>query len=256
MNDVTFSTDLSIIVQFLTGVIAFIGLFISLNPEDIILLDILKIELIVQVIEFTFYIFVLQGMAKTVTGMAAARYFDWFITTPTMLFTTIVYFKYEEYKQNNISNKLSKPLNIIDFIKENETNIKLIFVFNLLMLLFGYFGEIGVISFEAATVFGFFAFILSFQNIYSNYAKNSIIGQNLYFVLFILWAMYGVAYILPPTSKNNTFNILDLFAKNFFGVYLYFKIKNQRSSKNDNQNAEPINKNIINPNQHGFALVQ
>jgi bacteriorhodopsin len=227
-SDVTFSTNLSIIIQFLTGVIALMGLFISLHPDDAILLDILKIELVVQVIEFLFYIFVLQGMAETVTGMAAARYFDWFITTPTMLFTTIVYFKYEEYKQNNDKNKLHTPLNIVDFIKENETNIKLIFVFNLSMLLFGYLGEIGVISFETGAVFGFFAFALAFENIYSNYAKNSLIGKNLYFVLFILWAMYGIAYLFPSVAKNNTFNILDLFAKNFFGVFLYFKIKQQR----------------------------
>jgi bacteriorhodopsin len=232
-SNVTFSTNLSIIVQFLTGVIAFIGLFISLAPEDIILLDILKIELVVQVIEFSFYIFVLQGMAETAAGMAAARYFDWFITTPTMLFTIIVYFKYEEYKQNNDKNKLRKPLNIIDFIKENETNIKHIFVFNLLMLLFGYLGETGVISFEAGAVFGFFAFILAFENIYLNYAANSTIGKNLYLILFALWAMYGVAYLFPIVAKNNTFNILDLFAKNFFGVFLYFKIKQERKIKNN-----------------------
>jgi len=246
-TDVTFSTNLSIIVQFLTGIIAFIGLFISLAPEDIILLDILKIELVVQVIEFAFYIFVLQGMAETVTGMAATRYFDWFITTPTMLFTIIVYFKYEEYKQNKNSNKSSKPLNLIDFIKENETNIKLIFVFNLLMLILGYFGETGVISLEAGAVFGFFAFVLAFENIYSNYAKKSTIGQNLYFVLFVLWATYGVAYILPPVSKNNIFNMLDLFAKNFFGVFLYFKIKNQRISQDVSQNVSVDNQNNIIP---------
>ena len=38
--------------------------------------------------------------------------------------------------------------------------------------------------------------------------------------------MYGIASILNPYNKNNMFNILDIFAKNFFGLYLYYKVKN------------------------------
>lgn len=220
--DVTFSTNASIIIQFITGVIGFIGIFISVAPEDVILIDILKIELVVQVIEFLFYIFILRHFAQNVSGMAAARYFDWFITTPTMLFTTIVYFKYEEFKQNN---KEGPPLTLSQFIRDNQKNIGFIFVFNLLMLLFGYLGEIGLISYQSGFVLGTISFAFSFGLIYSEYAKNSIIGNNIYLYLFIIWAIYGIAYLLPDIAKNNTINILDLFAKNFFGIFLYFKIK-------------------------------
>jgi len=39
------------------------------------------------------------------------------------------------------------------------------------------------------------------------------------FILFI-WGLYD------PINKNNMFNILDLFSKNFFGIYLYYFIQN------------------------------
>jgi bacteriorhodopsin len=220
---VLLSTNINILIQFLTTIIGFIGLSINLKPEDSVLLDILKIELFVQIVEILFYIFVLHKMALSVSGMATmatARYFDWVITTPLMLFTTIIYFKYEEHKEKSL-----KPFNLTTFIKNNQKNIKLIFIFNLLMLILGYLGEIGVISITTATIFGFFAFILAFENIYSNYAKKSKIGKNMYTFLFIIWSLYGIAYLFPDILKNNTFNILDIFAKNFFGVFLYFKIK-------------------------------
>jgi bacteriorhodopsin len=34
------------------------------------------------------------------------------------------------------------------------------------------------------------------------------------------WALYGLFALLNYTAKNVSYNILDLFAKNFFGVFL------------------------------------
>jgi bacteriorhodopsin len=39
--------------------------------------------------------------------------------------------------------------------------------------------------------------------------------------MFIVWSLYGVAAILPFFIKNISYNILDIFAKNFFGLFLY-----------------------------------
>ena len=38
--------------------------------------------------------------------------------------------------------------------------------------------------------------------------------------------MYGIAALMNYTTKNIMYNILDLFAKNFFGVYLGFVVLN------------------------------
>lgn len=220
--DVTFTTNLSILIQFLTGIVGFIGLFKTVGVNEQILIEILQIEMFVQVIQFSFYIILLRNVAQNAINMAAIRYIDWFITTPIMLFTIIVYLKYEEYKEKNIR----KPLTLANFINENKNNIYIIFTFNLLMLLFGFLGELNIIDLNTATIFGFLTFIVSFSIIYQEYAIQSLIAENLYLILFVIWSLYGVAYLFPVVEKNNTLNILDLFSKNFFGIFLYFKIKN------------------------------
>jgi bacteriorhodopsin len=36
--------------------------------------------------------------------------------------------------------------------------------------------------------------------------------------------MYGIVAVLPYTLKNTIYNVLDLFAKNFFGLFLSYLI--------------------------------
>lgn len=226
---VEYSTNLSIIIQILTGVIAFKGLFIELGAQHQILKEILTVELVVQVVELAFYLLFLQPVANIVTGMAALRYFDWFITTPTMLLTTIVYFRYEELVDNNSTFKLK------EFLDENRIDIIHIFLFNLLMLIFGYLGEIGIIDKISATLWGFLAFGGSFSIIYKNYAKRSVAGKKLYSILFTVWALYGFIYLLPDVPKNNMYNMIDLVAKNFFGIFLFYKIKTLSLQNKENK---------------------
>jgi bacteriorhodopsin len=38
--------------------------------------------------------------------------------------------------------------------------------------------------------------------------------------------MYGIAALMDYKTKNIMYNILDLFAKNFFGVYLGYVVLN------------------------------
>jgi len=40
----------------------------------------------------------------------------------------------------------------------------------------------------------------------------------------IFWSFYGIVVILPYYIKNAFYNILDLFAKNFFGLFLSYII--------------------------------
>jgi len=49
-------------------------------------------------------------------------------------------------------------------------------------------------------------------------------GFNLFLYFFIFWSMYGVVAFLPYYLKNACYNILDLFAKNFFGLFLSYII--------------------------------
>ncbi len=221
MVSVNFTTDLSIFIQILTGIVSMQGIFIKLSDKHSILNEVLAAETLVQVIELFFYGYFLKSMTMTsLPQMASIRYFDWVITTPAMLLTTIVYFKYEEYMEKNKSN----ILHFTDFLKENSQNIITIVVCNFLMLLFGYLGETGAIDMMSSIILGFIFFAYTFYTIYTKYAVKSQQAMKVFNFIFSIWTMYGIAAILSPYQKNIMFNILDIFAKNFFGLYLYYKI--------------------------------
>ena len=56
------------------------------------------------------------------------------------------------------------------------------------------------------------------------YAKYSEQGLILFWYFVSVWSLYGVAALFPYNLKNIFYNILDLFAKNFFGLYLAYII--------------------------------
>jgi bacteriorhodopsin len=223
MKNVEFSTDLSIVIQIITGIIGLHGIFLYLSDKHLILRDVLKLEMTVQFVELFFYIYILRKMASNgLYQMASIRYFDWVITTPTMLLTTIIFYKYEEY----LEQKSDKKLEFWSFIKEHRDNIITIFVCNFFMLLFGYLGETNAIDITSSLMFGFIFFGMTFYTIYKNYAVKSKNSKKLFYFVLFVWSIYGVAAVMSPYNKNNMFNILDIFAKNFFGLYLYYRIKN------------------------------
>jgi bacteriorhodopsin len=222
------TVDTSIIVQLITGIIAIRGLFDDLTPEHRILKSALTFEMIVQAIQFTFYIYVVRKLS--IKHMATGRYWEWFFTTPVMLITSIIYYKYEEYLETykNTNSDIDKQklvnMTFLQFISDNKDNIVKIVIFNFLMLLFGYLGETGQITQMNGFILGTVSFIISFYIIYTNYASKSKLGTQLFTLLFSVWSIYGIAYLFNPIYKNITFNILDIIAKNFFGLFLYYKI--------------------------------
>ena len=221
MTNVNLSTNVNIIIQILTGLIGISGLVTNIPEKHKILQSILSIEMIVQFIELIFYLFVLKSMtSKALPKMAQTRYFDWFITTPLMLLTTIIFFKYEEHLEKNIEQKID----FWDFLKTNRGNIIIIFMCNFLMLLFGYLGEIGAIDKRMSLTVGFLFFGITFYYIYINYAEKSKKATALFYYILMIWGSYGIAALSAPELKNNAYNILDVFAKNFFGLYLYYRI--------------------------------
>ena len=92
------------------------------------------------------------------------------------------------------------------------------------MLLCGYLGEIGKISMIQSVLVGFLFFGYTFYVIYEEYAKTTPEGINLFMFLFIVWSLYGVA---APCAKmkNVSYNLLDIVSKNFYGLYIYYLVK-------------------------------
>jgi hypothetical protein len=208
--------NISISIQIITGIIELLTLFINVKPDLIFLKDLLVIEFIVQMIELLFYIWLFTNL-HNISNITSKRYADWIITTPTMLFTLIMYLIY--MKSSDRTN-----IKLSDEINKNKSNIFLILFLNLLMLIFGYLGETEQLNKFYSVTFGFFPFALYFWLIYDNYAKYSDFGKKLFYYFLGVWTLYGVVAYFPYYLRNSFYNILDLFAKNFFGLYLAYLI--------------------------------
>lgn len=213
----------SIIIQVITGIIEFITVFINVPRKFLILKQMMILELCVQFIEGSFYIYWLYNF-KNILNITPNRYFDWVITTPTMLVNLIFYLIFLKNKDNNVDNEL----NFIDlFIKEFNTIITVLLL-NWLMLLFGYFSETSVIPVLLGVSLGFIPFIIYYYIIFTNYAVLTSDGMKIYIYFLFFWTLYGVVAVLPYKIKNMCYNILDLFSKNFFGLFLTYLIFTNR----------------------------
>ena len=218
-NIVSKTVYFSLFVQIITTFISLNGLNYNLNENDNILKDILILENVVQVIEAFFYIWVMVSLSNLKT-MSSRRYYDWTITTPIMLFTTIIFMEYQKNKENNIE----KRITLTNFIKENTKNIIIIFLANSLMLFFGLMSETTYMSTNFAVLLGTIFFIISFTVIYQNYAKYTLMGTYLFYFLLVVWGLYAVAALLNDVNKNTMYNCLDIVSKNFYGLFLFYYI--------------------------------
>ena len=213
------TVKISLVIQLLTGVVSSGGIFIKLNDDDKVLHDVLIIESIVQLVEGLFYIYIAYAMKDIKEGdIASRRYFDWVITTPIMLVSTIMYMEYTSSKNIGESITTSKIL------KDNQSDLIKICFYNLGMLLFGYLGEINIIPKEIGVPIGFGFFGLSFYEIWDNFAYKTDKTRKLYYFLISIWGLYGVAAIMPIIPKNIMYNNLDIISKNFYGLFILYEV--------------------------------
>ena len=130
--------------------------------------------------------------------------------------------RYQE--QVELEKQDSEPIKTETFINSNKNLILEMFLYNFLMLLFGYLGEVKILPKNISIFIGFIFFFKSFNLIYSNYAKKSVLGTKLFIFLLVVWGLYGIAAMFNNETKNTMYNILDIIAKNFYGLYIYYKI--------------------------------
>ena len=237
----------SLVIQALTGIfnigLASLDTYDKSFDDDVdILIQLIWLGLIVQIIEGTFYIW-LAKYIYSVSNITMYRYYDWFFSTPTMLITFVVYLLYLKEKEKekienekidtttinkkvkNIRNTGKKSNNSLwDYVKNNKTTLSIILLLNALMLIFGYLGEIGILSTNTAVLSGFVPFILYFYMIYEYYAKFTNYGVTLFWFFAVVWSLYGFAALTPYYTKNISYNILDIFSKNFFEIFIGIKL--------------------------------
>ena len=212
---------ISIIVQIVTGIIEIGAFFIKVPATYLLIRQLLIIELIVQFFEGAFYVWLAYNFTK-VLNVTPKRYIDWAITTPSMLISLMVYLIYLNNSVENNTN--TNELELFAIFKDNSTIFISILLLNWLMLLFGYLGEMKIIPVLLGVFLGFIPFLLYYYMIYVNYVNENTPGYLLFWYFFFFWSMYGFVAVLPYYVKNSFYNILDLFAKNFFGIFLSYII--------------------------------
>ena len=217
--DIYTSLIISIIIQVITGIIEIVSVFIKVPSNVSFLKQMMLLEIFVQFIEGSFYIYWLYNF-KNILNITPKRYFDWIITTPTMLINLIFYLIFLEHKENNTSDKL----NFFKLFKKEFNTIITVLLLNWAMLLFGYLGETSVIPVVLGVSLGFIPFLIYYYIIYEKYARLSDDTLNVFLYFFIFWSLYGIVAFLPYKIKNICYNILDLFSKNFFGLFLTYLI--------------------------------
>ena len=211
---------LSVIVQFVTGILEIGTLFVKVDTPYMIIKQLLFLEVSVQIVEGLFYVWLLFNFNE-VSNVTPKRYIDWFITTPTMLITLITYLIFLKHIERGDD---TSNLTLFNVLLENSSTISYIIYLNWLMLLFGYLGEAKIINTLTGVVLGFVPFLIYYYTIYISYVNQSELGLKLFWYFFFFWSLYGLVAFLPYYTKNAFYNILDLFAKNFFGLFLTYII--------------------------------
>jgi hypothetical protein len=214
----------TMVISFLAQIVTlFIGItaqFVMLDPKDIILKQALALENVVQFIEGSFYLwfilFYLNNVDKT--DIAKYRYYDWVLTTPTMILSAIVYFQYNNLKHQD------QEFTLLEFLKSDKNKVLELFGYNFGMLAIGYLQEIGLVHIALSTFIGFGFFFMLFIKIYNYYVKQSSTNYLIFYLMASIWSLYGIAAIFKFKLKNACYNILDIFSKNFYGLFLAYLV--------------------------------
>ena len=211
MNLSTIKSSFYITYVFLitTGTICFIEALRSPIPQ---IRHIMNLETCISVVAGYFYSqFVKkidneqqdeQQLYKTIND---TRYTDWAISTPLMLLVLCMVLGYE----NNLNVHFS--------------NVLYILLLNFLMLGSGYIGELNMIPKLFANIIGFVFFFGMYRVIWSTYMKKSrtFNSKVIFYCFLILWAFYGLFYNMDVMTKIFGYNILDLLAKAFVGIFFW-----------------------------------
>lgn len=222
-HSIKHTANFSLILQIITAIIDFYVLWLPTSPHYLVLKQLLLLEFIVQIVEGLFYVW-LAFAFHTIDNITPYRYYDWYITTPTMLISFSIYLIYLTTlkESENKNEKMTKKDDFFTLLKQNSTTLTLIIFLNSIMLTFGLLNEYHILNKYIAVFLGFIPFTIMFYLIYENYAKHTNRGITLFIYFSSIWAIYGIAALFPYHLKNIFYNILDLFSKNFFGLYLAY----------------------------------
>jgi len=196
-----------------TGTITFIE---ALRTKDPHVRNILNLETCISIVAAFFYGNFISELyesddseKKELTTedhekLVKTRYVDWSITTPIMLLVLLMVL---------VRNDATQLVPLGKFIT--------VLVLNYIMLGVGFLGESGKIALGTSNIIGFGAFASMFTYIYRNFVKPQFDDKLVFWMFAVVWTFYGVAQMMDPLSRNLAYNVLDLIAKCFVGIFLW-----------------------------------
>lgn len=218
MNQLIYITAcVSLVVQLIVALIGVYGMSLNVNSTYSILKELLFMETIVQIIEFVYYIWLIRNIKTAKYEVTFTRYFDWTFSTPLMLITSSMYLKASKDSFQNATK-------VLPLMYENITPLIQMLCANEVMLIFGYLGEINKLDKFISFIGGTIAFLITFFIMFIYFLGDSTIDQVLFWSMVIVWFFYGIAFLMPYNLKNSVYNILDLFSKNGFGLFLFYEL--------------------------------
>ena len=196
------STLASLVVQLLVGGVTTSGFFLTQEDDDLRL--IFAFELTSQIVELAWYVWVVCRYREIVTW---TRYLDWVWSTPVMHISTALFLYHRA------------TLPVRDVFRAWPLYLAL--SLNWLMLAFGFALETGAVGRVFGLACGGVAFVGSFGALAVLVDEADGLSVGLLSVMYVVWALYGVAAALADTPKNVAYNALDVVSKNFYGVFLF-----------------------------------
>lgn len=197
---------ISLTAQVVFGLFSLAG-FAKLSDANDLLVTILILDVCVQFVEFVFYFMFVVCKEFDV----AYRYLDWFVTTPTMLLSLVMFLRYDAERDSSVA----------EFFEADETAIHLpiILTCNAVMLAFGLLSEIEVLSTRSSVATGFAFLVGAFVSVYVGFVDTGV-GRALWAFTFVVWFFYGIAAYYDQRTKAIAYNCLDVVSKNLYGVFV------------------------------------
>jgi hypothetical protein len=226
MNLIYLTGIFSVVVQIITAIVDIFALTLNVPSSFSLIKELVLMEFIVQIVELSFYVWMISKFSS-IKNITPFRYYDWAITTPTMLITLMFYLMFLRDREKGVQSE-----SFLTELKNHWVVILKVSILDWLMLFAGYLGEMKIFSYLLTTIVGFIPFILMFYLIHSNFASKSEQGQKIFWYFVGIWSIYGIAALLPYKIKNSMYNVLDLFAKNFFGLFLAYVLYKVSRSNN------------------------
>ena len=174
-----------------------------------------NISIIILLIAATHYYYMKNIWSNYKINPISYRYIDWFLTVPLQIIEFYLIIKIITYVSNNVFYKL--------------------FVCSILMLLFGFLGELNIIDRNVGFIIGsFFWCIVLYEIYYGTLAqkKNKIqdkkinfIYNNLKYIITYGWLIYPIGYLLNNNNMIILYNFADFINKILYALIIWYGVK-------------------------------